>query len=75
MDNDSLSFGYMEKKLNAGSEGQEGGIGKTSMCCGCICLHWEVDLHQSAYGICTFTLECQKCELKIRDGPDMDFAG
>ena len=40
MDNDSLSFGYTEIKLNAVWEGQGGGIGAKlpSVCRGCICL-------------------------------------
>ena len=68
MDNYSLSFGYKKIKLNAGWEGRGGGIGKAlDMCCACICFHWEVDLYQSMYGICTLTLECRKCEQKMFD--------
>ena len=32
MDDDSLSFGYTEIKLNAGWEGQGGGLGKLRAC-------------------------------------------
>ena len=32
MENDSLSFGYMEIKLNAGWEGWGGGLGKLRVC-------------------------------------------
>ena len=53
MDNDSVSFDYMEIKLNAGWEGWKEGIGKIlGMYDACICLHWKVDLYQGIYAIC-----------------------